>query len=80
MSSRQHEKYAVLIGINGYHESLGRLKYSVNDCRRLAEVLTTGDDAFPADHVLVLADDEAAERKPTYATFTHGWLSPKRMI
>lgn len=26
------KKWAVLIGINGYHESLGRLKYSVNDC------------------------------------------------
>ena len=36
------QRWAVLIGINGYHESLGRLKYSVNDCRRLAEVLTTG--------------------------------------
>jgi len=30
-----NNKWAVLIGINGYHESLGRLKYSVNDCRRL---------------------------------------------
>ncbi len=29
-------KWAVLIGINGYHESLGRLKYCVNDCRRPA--------------------------------------------
>ena len=67
-------RWAVLIGINGYHESLGRLKYSVNDCRRLAEVLTTGDDAFPADHVLVLADDEAVERKPTYANI-HSWLA-----
>ena len=64
----------MLIGINGYHESLGSLKYSVNDCRRLAEVLTQGDDAFPADHVLVLADDEAAERKPTYANI-HSWLA-----
>ena len=67
-------RWAVLIGINGYHESLGPLKYSVNDCRRLAEVLTTGEDAFPADHVLVLADDEAAERKPTYANI-HSWLA-----
>ena len=68
------DRWAVLIGINGYHESLGRLKYSVNDCRRLAEVLTSGDDAFPADHVLVLADDEDAERKPTYANI-HSWLA-----
>jgi len=74
MVKNASDRWAVLIGINGYHESLGRLKYSVNDCRRLAEVLTTGDDAFPADHVLVLADDEAAERKPTYANI-HSWLA-----
>jgi len=74
MVKKRSDRWAVLIGINGYHESLGPLKYSVNDCRRLAEVLTTGDDAFPADHVLVLADDEAAERKPTYANI-HSWLA-----
>jgi len=68
------ERWAVLIGINGYHESLGRLKYSVNDCRRLAEVLTTGDDAWPADNLLVLTDDEVAERRPTYANI-HSWLA-----
>ena len=67
-------KWAVLIGINGYHESLGSLRYCVNDCRRLAEVLTTGEDAFPADHVLVVSDDEPAERKPTYANI-HSWLA-----
>jgi hypothetical protein len=72
--NRAGDRWAVLIGINGYHESLGRLKYSVNDCRRLAQVLTTGEDAFPANHVLVLTDDEAAERKPTYANI-HSWLA-----
>lgn len=74
MVKKRSDRWAVLIGINGYHESLGPLKYSVNDCRRLAEVLTTGDDAFPADHVLVLADDEPAERRPTYANI-HSWLA-----
>lgn len=73
-SAWAHTRWAILIGINGYHESLGRLKYSINDCRRLAGVLTSGEDAFPADHVLVLADDEAAERKPTYANI-HSWLA-----
>lgn len=67
-------RWAVLIGINDYHESLGQLKYSVNDCRRMAEVLTTGEDAIPADHVLVLADDEPDERRPTYANI-HSWLA-----
>ena len=74
MVKKRSDRWAMLIGINGYHESLGSLKYSVNDCRRLAEVLTTGDDVFPADHVLVLADDEPAERRPTYANI-HSWLA-----
>ena len=74
MVKNASDRWAVLIGVNGYHESLGRLKYSVNDCRRLAEVLTTGDDAFPDDHVLVLADDEDADRKPTYGNI-HSWLA-----
>jgi hypothetical protein len=74
MVKKTSDRWAVLIGINGYHESLGRLKYSVNDCRRVAKVLTTGDDAFPADRVLVLADDETAERRPTYANI-HSWLA-----
>ena len=74
MVKNTSDRWAIMIGISQYHESLGTLKYSVNDCRRLAEVLTTGDDAFPTDHVLVLADDEAAARKPTYANI-HSWLA-----
>lgn len=67
-------KYAVLIGINEYHESLGKLKYSVNDCQRLSDVLTTGTDAFSKDNVLVLSDNESPDHKPTYANI-HSWLS-----
>lgn len=67
-------KYAILIGINGYHESLGRLKYCVNDVRRLADVLTQGEDAFPKDRLLVLTDDGEQERCPTYANI-HSWLA-----
>ena len=71
---QEAKKYAILIGINGYHESLGQLKYSVNDCKRLASVLKTGDGAFPADNVLVLDDDQADDKKPTY-TNIHSWLA-----
>ena len=67
-------KYAILIGINGYHESLGRLKYCVNDVRRLADVLTQGDDAFPKDRLLVLTDDGDKDKCPTYANI-HSWLA-----
>lgn len=54
-------KWAVLMGINGYHESQGRLKYLVNDCRRLADVIPKGDDASSVDHVVFLADDGPIE-------------------
>lgn len=37
MVKNSSDKWAVVIGINGYHESLGRLKYSVDDCRHLPE-------------------------------------------
>lgn|GEM_PF-3135590 len=66
-------RWAILIGINLYHESLGSLRFSVNDCRRLEDVLTTGGCAFPAENVLVLSDDEDVDRKPTYANI-HSWL------
>ena len=35
MANNTSDRWAVLIGINGYHERLGRLKYAVKDCRRL---------------------------------------------
>lgn len=59
-------KWAILIGVNRYHESLGPLKYAVNDCRRVGEILTQGDDGFPADHVLLITDDQSEDRRPTY--------------
>jgi hypothetical protein len=68
------QRWAVLIGVDRYHESLGNLRYSGQDCRRLADVLTRGDDAVPPDHLLVLCDDAPAERRPTYANI-HSWLA-----
>lgn len=67
-------KYAILIGINRYHESLGQLKYAVNDCRCVASVLTEGPDGFPPDHVLLITDDQPEDRRPTYANI-HSWLA-----
>ncbi len=67
-------KWAILIGVNRYHESLGPLKYAVNDCRRVGEVLTHGDDGFSADHVLLVTDDQPENRRPTYANI-HSWLA-----
>lgn len=69
-----HDKWAILIGVNRYHASLGPLKYAVNDCRRVGEVLMQGPDGFPADNVLLLTDDQPEDRRPTYANI-HSWLA-----
>jgi len=68
------KKYALLIGINRYHESLGPLKYAVNDCKRLADVLTRGTDGFAPENVLLVTDDQPEDRRPTYANI-HSWLA-----
>ena len=70
--TKASDNWAILIGVNRYHESLGPLKYAVNDCRRVAEVLTQGQDGFPADHVLLLTDDQSEDRRPTYANIHKG--------
>lgn len=72
--AKKAEKWAILIGVNRYHESLGPLKYAVHDCRRVGEVLTQGPDGFPADHVLLITDDQSEDRRPTYANI-HSWLA-----
>ncbi len=67
-------KWAILIGIDQYHESLGALKYAARDCRRLAEVLKSDAGGYASDRVLILADDEATDQRPTYANI-HSWLA-----
>ena len=67
-------KYAVLIGINNYHESLGELKYAGADCRRLKDVLLNGDLGFDKERMLLLDDTQRDDRKPTFANI-HTWLS-----
>ncbi len=74
MAAKKADKWAILIGVNRYHESLGPLKYAVHDCRRVGEVLTQGEDGFPADHVLLITDDQPEDRRPTYANI-HSWLA-----
>lgn len=60
-------RWAILIGINEYHPSLGSLNYCVNDCRRIEEALTGGTDPFLPENVLVMTDEDADEGKqPTY--------------
>ncbi len=74
--------YAILIGINEYHESLGNLKYAGADCRRLKKVLLSGSLGFEEERILLLDDTQEDERKPTFAniyTWLSSWLAqPKK--
>lgn len=60
-------KWALLIGIDRYHESLGSLKYAGADCRLLRDTLVNGPLGFPEDQVLLLDDTQDAEHRPTFA-------------
>ena len=62
-----------MIGINGYHESLGALSFCTNDARLMQETLTSECCAFPADHVVLLTDDQPKDRQPTFGNI-HSWL------
>jgi uncharacterized caspase-like protein len=75
MSETNHasDRWAVLIGINGYHESLGALSFCANDARLMHETLTSECCAFPGDNVVLLTDDRPKDRQPTFGNI-HSWL------
>ncbi len=71
-------KWAILIGIDKYHESLGSLKYAGADCRALRDTLVSGPLGFPDDQVLLLDDTADAEHRPTFANIHNtlgSWLA-----
>ncbi len=72
-SSAIVNKYAVLIGINDYHESLGPLNYCVQDVKLMKQTLVEACE-FPEENILVLTDDQPEDRKPTYGNI-HSWLA-----
>ena len=67
------KRWAVLIGVNGYHESLGALRFCVNDARLMQETLTSECCAFPQDNVVLLTDEQPKDRLPTFGNI-HSWL------
>lgn len=72
------DKWALLIGVDQYHESLGSLKYAGADCRALRDVLVSPAIGFPADQILLLDDLSDSEHRPTFAKIqSHlaSWLS-----
>ena len=74
----ENNKWALLIGIDRYHESLGSLKYAGADCRVLRDTLVSGPLGFPEDQVLLLDDSAEADRRPTFAnihSFLGSWLA-----
>ncbi len=73
-TGRARAKWAFLVGIDGYHESLGALSCCVDDARLLRETLVCEACAFPEGNVLLLAEDEPQDRRPTYGN-VHSWLA-----
>jgi len=74
----KESKWAIIMGINRYHESLGSLKYACADCRVLRDTLISDKMGFPEDQVLLLDDDQNREHQPTFAnihSFLGSWLS-----
>lgn len=73
MVKNSTDKWAVLIGIDGYHESLGELSYCVNDARLMQETLVSECCGFPLGNIVFLADDQPKDRQPTFGNI-HSWL------
>ena len=72
-SNVAQNRWAVLIGINGYHESLGRLSFCINDAMLMSETLLSECCGFSWENIVVLTDDQAKERLPTFGNI-HSWL------
>ena len=66
-------KYAIIVGINGYHESLGTLKYCVSDAELMYETLMSEECGFLQDNALLLTDNQDSDKSPTYGNI-HSWL------
>ena len=63
-----------MVGVSGYHESLGALPYCAADARLVRDTLVSDVCGFPRPNVLLLTDDEPQDRQPTYGNI-HSWLT-----
>ena len=66
-------KYAVIIGVNQYHTSLGPLRYCCNDAELIKDVLLSKECGFTSDNVLLLTDRQEKDKQPTFGNI-HSWL------
>ncbi len=67
------KRWAVLIGINGYHESLGALEFCTNDATLMYNTLISETCTFASDNVILLTDDQPKDYQPTFGII-HSWL------
>jgi len=65
-------RWAVVIGANAYHESLGPLRFCVSDAQLMRETLVSDCCGFQQDNVLLLTDDQPKDHQPTLAISTPG--------
>ena len=76
-------RWALIIGVNNYHESLGPLKFCVNDAKLMYKTLVSDLCGFGPDHVLLLTDEQPRDSSLHMGTFTlgseHGSRGPARM-
>jgi len=66
-------RWALIIGVNNYHESLGPLKFCVDDAKLMYETLVSDLCGFGPDRVLLLTDEQSRDKQPTYGNI-HSWL------
>lgn len=74
-------KWALLIGIDKYHESIGQLKYACADCRELKRILMSPPFDFPEDQILLLSDNQKPDLRPTFGniqSYLGKWLALQR--
>ena len=72
-TSATQNRWAILIGINGYHESLGTLNFCANDATLMQETLVSDCCGFSPENIVLLSDDQAKDRLPTFGNI-HSWL------
>jgi hypothetical protein len=62
----QAEKYALLVGINGYQNNISPLRFCLSDVKALRQVLIDPQiGAFKADNVWLMTDDSKGIDRPT---------------
>jgi hypothetical protein len=66
-------KWAVLIGINDYHEGLGPLNVGADDAKLMRETLVSECCGFPPEQVLLLTKDQPQDRRVRFERTTYGW-------